>query len=233
MVRSTQQLTLDITTWQGDGFDTFYPGVNLQLCQSLAQLTDSLTSGYYYLWGGAGSGKSHLLKAVCQKFNQAGRSGAYLDGCTLSDFTSENLNGLQRMDVVCMDNVQGVAGNVLCEEGVFHLYNGLRESGGALVVSGNVAPRLLPIELADLKSRLSSGEVYHLQPLNDKEKLDVLVTGARKRGFSLEPDVGEYIIQRSARDMRTLLGVLETLDEHSLSEHRLITVPFVKKVLDW
>jgi len=45
--------------------------------------------------------------------------------------------------------------------------------------------------------------------------------------------VAAFILQRSSRDMLSLQQVLQRLDQQSLSQQRLITLPFVKQVMGW
>ena len=49
----------------------------------------------------------------------------------------------------------------------------------------------------------------------------------------LAPDVLNYIFQRHARDLQSLLEVLDRLDELSLAEKRRLTIPFVRQMMGW
>ena len=76
-------------------------------------------------------------------------------------------------------------------------------------------------------------EVYHLQPLNDTEKARALRWLARQRGFHLSEELVAFIMARSDRTMAALKQVIERLDELSLQQKRVVTIPFVKKVMGW
>ena len=143
------------------------------------------------------------------------------------------LEGLERADLVCLDDVDALAGAQEWEQAVFALYNGLREHGGRLLAAGPVPPAALPLELEDLRTRLAWGLVYQLQPLDDEDKLRGLQQRARERGLELPDAVARYLLQRCRRDMASLLHCLDELDRASLAAQRRLTIPFVKEVMAW
>ena len=85
--------------------------------------------------------------------------------------------------------------------------------------------------MPDLASRLDWGRVVGLLPLDDADKLRALQLRAQLRGLSLSDDVGRYLLQHLARDMRSLCHALERLDRASLVAQRRLTLPFIKQVL--
>jgi len=89
------------------------------------------------------------------------------------------------------------------------------------------------VQLPDLSSRLKSGLLLNLVSLSDSEKEDLLRDLAIQKGLRLEEEVSSYIIKRSGRNLSELVGILDTLDKASLVENRKLTVPFVKKILQW
>ncbi|HWP94854.1 MAG TPA: DnaA/Hda family protein, partial [Gammaproteobacteria bacterium] len=102
---------------------------------------------------------------------------------------------------------------------------------GRLLVTAHVAPAALRLGLADLRTRLGWGLVFHLRPLDDEGKLAALRLRAERRGFELPEETARYLLSRFQRDMRTLCGLLEALDTASLAAQRRLTIPFVKSVL--
>nr|MCU0811455.1 DnaA regulatory inactivator Hda [Thiobacillaceae bacterium] len=54
---------------------------------------------------------------------------------------------------------------------------------------------------------------------------------AETLGFRLDPQVADYLLVHTARDMQSLLGVLEALDRHSLETQRPITLPLLRQLL--
>ncbi|OUS29243.1 DnaA regulatory inactivator Hda [Gammaproteobacteria bacterium 45_16_T64] len=228
-----QQLTLSLGRKPRRDFDGFVVGGNAQLVAGLKALPGTNDRGFYFVWGEQGCGKSHLLQAQCQLTTLYKKRCIYLEAEQLMEFGPEVLDGMEHFDLVCVDDMDELIKQPGWEVGMFHFYNKLFDTNSSLLVSAKVAPRMLDITLADLKSRLCSGETYQITRLTDEAKVELMVSSAYKRGFQLTPDVAEYIIQRSTRDVSSLEAILDQLDALSLSEQRLITVPFVKKALGW
>jgi len=88
----------------------------------------------------------------------------------------------------------------------------------------------LPL-MPELRTRLGWGLVFQLQPLDDAEKRTALQRHAETLGFQLDPQVADYLLTRGARDMQSLLGVLEALDRFSLETRRPITLPLARQLL--
>jgi len=220
------QLPLRIGLRDGATLANFLAGPNAAAVAAL----ESADEPFLYLWGGAGTGKSHLLQALCHQFSAAGGAPVYLP---LSDgaLAPELCEGLEAMPLVCLDDVQAVAGNPEWETALFHFYNRIREAGGRLVVAGTAPPGQLGVSLPDLRSRLGWGPVFHLQPLSDDEKIEALSLRARARGIELSADVARYLMRRYRRDTHGLFELLDQLDRASLAAQRRLTIPFVRELL--
>nr|WP_277608588.1 DnaA regulatory inactivator Hda [Microbulbifer elongatus] len=186
-----------------------------------------------YLWGEPGSGVTHLLQSACQVAEASGRSFQYLPLSDLIDNDPEAIvEGLECLDLVCIDDLQQIEGRTDWQTALFHLYNRLRDSGKQLLLGARQSPRNLPLTLADLKSRLQWGLTFQLHPLSDNDKVAALVRRSKLRGFDLPEDVALYILHRAPRNTRALFTLLEQLDRASLQAQRKITIPFVKQVLN-
>lgn len=184
-----------------------------------------------YLYGPPGTGKSHLLQACC---HVAGAETLYLPLAQLREYPpSEVLQGVERLDRVCLDDIHTVLGDPDWEMALFNLYNSAQQRGSRLLLAADAPPRALPVALADLRSRLSWGIVYQLLEGDDDDKSAILQFRAMRRGLSLSPGVASFIVSRAPRAMEQLLAVLDTLDEASLAEQRALSIPFVKHALGW
>ena len=128
--------------------------------------------------------------------------------------------------------MQAVIGNAEWEVAIFDLINRVRETGRTLLImSADQSPANLPVQLPDLASRLTWGEVYQLTPLNDHQKIEVLQKAAYQRGIELPDETANFLFKRLERDMKTLFNALEKLDQASLQAQRKLTIPFVKEIL--
>lgn len=227
---AVEQLTLNVQLRDSAHFDNFFvTPKNATAVDFLQAFLKSNQANYAYLWGKSGAGRSHLLQACCYRAEQLNLVTAYLP---MSDQLSpEMLENLEYSDIVCIDDIDLIAGKREWEEGLFHFFNRIKMTGKHLLISGKCAPRELAMNLADLQSRLTSGVIFQLSELSDAEKLTALQLRSKNRGLQLPDEVGEFLIRRWTRDMHGLFGALDKLDHASLAEQRKLTVPFVKQVL--
>lgn len=213
------QLLLNIAPEWAPTLDNFVVGRNVELLSALRHaLAGASSERCFYLWGEAGCGKSHLLQAAAGQARAAGQSAICL--CRAVP---------QAAQVVAVDDVEALDEAAQVE--LFALYNRQRDSGGMLLVSGSQAPAHLKLR-DDLRTRLGWGLVYQVHALNDAEKARALEQHAQARGFGLPPEVTHYLLRHGRRDLPSLLGVLDALDERCLRLKRLPTVPLLKEVME-
>jgi DnaA-homolog protein len=224
-----RQLPLGVRIPDRAVFASFLAGPNRQACEHAARLAAG-ERGVLWLCGPPGSGKSHLLQAICGAPGSAG-TAAYLPLAQLAAFGPEILEGLPGLDCVCIDDVDGIAGLPVWERALFALYRSLEERGAGLALAAAAPPALLRWTLADLGSRLGAAAVYQLRPLDEDEQRAALQLRARVRGFELPDETARWLQRRLPRDMRTLYELLDALDEEALVAQRRLTVPFIREVL--
>jgi len=214
------QLLLGIAPQWVPTLDNFVIGRNLELHAALRHaLSSSGGERGIYLWGEADSGKSHMLQAVVERAKANGQSAIYCGGAVP-----------EAAQVVAVDDVETLDASAQIE--LFALYNRLRESGGMLLVSGNLAPAHLNLR-DDLRTRLGWGLVYQVHGLNDEEKSQALQRHAQARGFELPIEVTQYLLRHGRRDLPYLLGILDELDAHCLRlKKRAATVPLLKEIMN-
>lgn len=202
------------------------------------QLFDVLTSTFpsvqlIYLWGAEGSGRSHLLQALCHRYAESGASALYLPLLSRHDFAPQILEHSHALSVICVDDLDAVATDSVWQEAMFHCFNEAAESNVLFVVTASRAPRDLDLSLADLRSRMQKGLIFQLQAADDGFKKQILQHRANSRGISLSDQVCDYILQRADRSLAGLIAVLERLDSESFQRQRRLTVPLVKDVMGW
>ena len=214
----TQQLLLDIAPDWLPTLDNFVAGRNVELLSALRHaLVGTANERCFYLWGEAGSGKSHLLQAVAGQARALGQLAAYARSAVP-----------EAVPVVAIDDVEAL--DDAAQIALFDLYNRLRESGGMLLVSGTVAPAHLHLR-DDLRTRLGWGLVYQVHGLSDDEKAQALERHAEARGLILPHEVTQYLLRHGRRDLPALLATLDALDAHCLRLKRGASVPLLKEVM--
>lgn len=232
MQQLSAQLTLGLSLKDEATFDNFYLGKNAEIIAELKKTVGGQGERIIYLCGSRGQGLSHLLQACCHEAHKKHLSSVYLPLAHLSTLKPDVLMGLESLSLVCLDDLQMIAGLPAWEEAVFHLYNRIYDAGGRLIIAAHDLPKSIQLKLPDLISRLAWGIVYQLHPLSDEEKLSALTMRANRRGITLSEEVGKYLLTHCPRHMGTLFAALEALDKASLAAQRRLTIPFVKEVLE-
>lgn len=230
------QLPLGIKLRDEATFANYFHGPNDAVVAAVADFADlqrEPQDNCLLLWGPEGSGRSHLLQAACHAVADADGSAMYLPLDELADESPTLLDGMESVELLCLDQLDAVVGRADWEEALFHLYNRLREQGGRLLIAASAAPRALGLALPDLASRLGWGLVFQLQALDDQGKQEVLKLRAAQRGLQLSDEVARYILSRGARGMVELFAALERLDQASLQAQHRLTIPFVKREMGW
>lgn len=186
-----------------------------------------------YLWGGAGSGVSHLLQAACHQALARGLSAQYLPLAEFLDYPADAvLEGLDQLALICLDHIDMIAGHRTWELAVFRLFNQAREQSVRLLLGAAAPPRELGVQLEDLTSRFGWGPVFHLPMPGDEEKRRILQFRAARLGLELREEVLSYLLNRFERSLSSLLERLTVLDKASLQRQRKITIPFIRELFD-
>ncbi len=222
------QLVLPLRLADHAVFASFLDHGNETLVATLAGLSGGESGQGCWLWGATATGKTHLLQAVC---DQAGDRSVYLPLDMLVEAGPGILEGLASRGLVCIDDIDLVAGQEAWEIELFNLFNDLQEAGGQLIVSASAAPRESGIVLADLASRMSRLPVFQVRELDEQQRVAALQLRAKHRGLELPGETAAYMLKRSRRDMASLYGLLDKLDLEALRAQRRLTIPFVRDVL--
>jgi len=182
---------------------------------------DAWRSGVLVLSGPAGSGKSHLAHVF------AAKSGASIHsyGALTDELVEQLAAGPSRVVVEGAD----MAGE---ETRLFHLFNAVRQSGGRLLITGRSPPRLWPVALPDLKSRLTAAPAVAIEAPDDAMMEAVVVKMFADRQVSVPPDTVSYALKRMPRSFAAARLLVEEADRLALAEKRAVTVPLIRAVLE-
>lgn len=223
------QLALPLQLADHAVFASFLPVGNETAVAVLRELAAGDGGNGCWLWGAQSTGKTHLLQAVC---GEAGDQSVYVPLGLLGDADPAVLDGLARRRLICLDDIDQIAGKAGWEYALFTLCNQVVESCGRMIVAAQSAPRAAGFDLADLRSRLTALPTFQLHSLDDDATRQALKLRAGHRGLDLPDETAQFLLNRSRRDMASLYELLDKLDDEALRAQRRLTIPFVKQVLD-
>ncbi len=212
-----KQLALELASPPAPTLDNFVVGANAEVVAALRMLVRGEGGErFVYLWGAAGSGRTHLLCATLHALQAAGKTvHAGFDGVGADD--ALGFDGVEQLDAP--DQVK-----------LFNIYNELKDGSGVLLVTGPLPPARLALR-PDLLTRLAWGLVYEVQALSEDDRRAAIFDYARSRGFAMPPEVADYLLARVPRDLSSLRALVDTLDRLSLERKRAVTVPLAREVL--
>ena len=220
-----QQIPLAIGPETLPTFDSFLPGPNAAAHEHLRGLAlpTSMPVAPVYLWGPAGSGKTHLLRALAHQRQQAGQRVGWFNA---GDAVPWPLAA--HWSLVVIDRCEAL--DEAAQHAAFTLF--VEAAGQGVQIAG--AGRLPPVDLPlrdDLRTRLGWGHVFALQPLAEAETRAALRREADHRGIFLSDDVMDHLLTHFERDLGSLMSLLDRLDRFSLARSRAITVPLLRTML--
>ncbi len=208
-----RQLILDLRPDALPDFDNYLPGSNAEPLAVLREHAAGLQpEPVVYLWGEAGTGKSHLLAAW----------SALTHAHVSTPLPEPPVPWLAVDDADRLDAEDQVR--------LFNLVNAAREGTGKVLACGSAPPAQLALR-ADLATRLAQGLVFRLNPLSDADKVAAINIRAEARGLRLGEEVVRYLLTHSRRDLPNLLAMVDALDTHSLSRKRPVSIPLLKELL--
>ena len=215
-----------------DSFVTESAATAISLNQFQKSLQQSSASAFY-LQGGPGVGKTHLLQAACRFKANRHESAVYLP---LNDsrlpLIADSLNGLDQTDLVCIDDIDVKIASVDWQKALANLLIKSQTSGNVVVFSGQDSFLNWPVQLTELNSALVSVLTLQIPALSKGESLvDALQRHAQKRGFELPLEVGNFLVKKFSAEISELMAVLHLLEQATLAEKRRLTLPFVKDYL--
>ena len=222
-----QQLLLDIHPAQIPSLDNFVVGENAQLIAHLNALSDNDTFDQIYLWGTAGSGRSHLLRGALARAQEKQRPVAWVDVAMLDDTLPAAPGSL-----IIIDDVEALSAEAQIT--LFRTFNAARLTGLALLLAGSEPPLRLALR-EDLRTRIGATLVYEVKPLSERDKAAALSQHARERGMSIDQalidSLIDYLLRHGRRDLPSLLAVLDLLNLASLEQKRPLTLPLLREVM--
>ena len=223
-----RQIPLGVSLSEYMTFETFYLGPNKSVVDSLRDEKNQLI----WLAGLEGFGKTHLLHAFLNSHEHENKKVLYLPMSESQDFTPDILDNLAQYDLVAIDDIENIIGDMTWEEQLLKFYEDSYSTRNKILITANDTPKGLNFLLPDLSSRFNLALIERLRPMNEDEMIKAILIHSKARGFDLPEDSAKYLINRVPRDVSVLIDMIKLLDYESLSMQRKLTIPFIKTVLD-
>ncbi len=227
-----QQLPLTFEPRERFTFNAFIAGHNQLVVDLVRKMASGEGESQILIWAERGNGKSHLLQAACNLASHSRMTACYLPAKEIIDGSVHIFDGLEQLDLVCIDDIDAIMQSGEWEEALFDLINRIRDAGKRVLLAADRSPETSAIDLPDLRSRLSWGPVFHLRDLDDRDKITAMQKRAQQSGLVMTNPVANYLLTHYPRDLFDLFERLDHLDKASMAMQRRLTIPFIKSVLE-
>lgn len=213
-------------------FEHFVVGPGNRLAHAAARaVADRPGRAYnpFFVHGGVGLGKSHLLQAICLELIET-RPGLRIFYTCCEDFTSRFIESVKAgkmsefhkqfrdVDALVIDDIHFLASRERTQEEFFHTFNALYQADKQIILSSDAPPEEIPDLEARLLSRFKWGLVAEVEAPSFETRIEIIKEKCRLWGMELDQGVAEFIAAREQTNIRELEGDLNTLQACALTE---------------
>lgn len=205
--------------------DNFIVGSNNDLAVAAAKsIIDAPGTRFnpFFLYGGPGLGKTHLVQAIGNALLKKDSSLKILYIPTsefYNDFIVAVRNGkgdefhkrFQKLDCLILDDFQQIIGKEKSQDEFFNIFNTLYQLNKQIIVTSDRLPSQIETLDPRLSSRLAQGGAYDLQLPKFEDKCAILRAKADLAGVDIEDEAIEYIAENINTNIRDLEGELSKI----------------------
>jgi chromosomal replication initiator protein len=196
----------------------------------------------FYIYGGVGLGKTHLMNAIGHYILKKSPSAKLLY-ITTEKFMNELINYLQHgkilefrkkyrsVDILLIDDIQFLSGRERTKEEFFHTFNHLYDAQKQIVISSDCPPREIPNLEERLLSRFEWGLIADLKPPDLETRIAILYKKAELENVKLSEDVALYIANKVQSNIRELEGCLRRVIAYASLKGTKICLDLAKEAL--
>ena len=224
-------------------FDNFMVGGSNQFAYAAVKSVSENPGKVYnplFIYGGVGLGKTHLMQAAGNVFQNQGKVVIYITlEQFLNDFTRhlrnksmENFRQKYRhCDILLVDDIQFLSSKELLQEEFFHTFEALRGVGKQIILTADKHPKKIGGLEDRLQSRFEWGLVADIQPPELETKIAIIKKKCEINKVHLSEDIINYIATVIDSNVREIEGILSKLHAYSQLMHVDIDLEFTKNVL--
>ncbi|MEX1119925.1 MAG: chromosomal replication initiator protein DnaA [Terrimicrobiaceae bacterium] len=226
-------------------FETFVVGANSQFAHSAAVAVakaPARTYNPFFVYGGSGLGKTHLLQAIGH-YVLAHNKSARVVYLSSEQFTNEFIDAIRngslvkfrkkyrQADILMIDDIQFLAGKDRSQEEFFHTFNTLHDGHKQIVLSSDRPASEIEKLEQRLVSRFEWGMTAELQPPDMETRMAILQKKAEGMNITLEPWVFDFLADRIRNNVRRLEGALMRVASYKSLSDRELTRDVIENLL--
>ena len=227
-------------------FENFVEGKSNQLAravgQKLALAPGEPTANPFFLYGGTGLGKTHLLHAIGNGI-LANKPNARVLYIHANNFMQHMVKAMRdnkmdqfkkfyrSLDALLVDDIQFFAEKEKTQEEFFHIFNSLFETSRQIILTSDRYPKEIEKIEERLKSRFGWGLTTAIEPPDLETRVAILLKKAEEHHMDLPEEVAFFIAQRLRTNVRELEGALNRVKAMQDFKGGHIDIDFVRDTL--
>lgn len=229
-----------------NNFESFVVGPGNRLAHAAALAVAAKPGRAYnpfFIHGGVGLGKTHLLHAICQSLlkSQPGLRLCYISCNAFMDLFHEAVragrmtdfrNRFRTADVLVIDDIHFLSKHEQTQEEFFHTFNALYQVGKQVILSSDAPPSEIPDLEERLTSRFSAGLVARIERPCFETRVSIVRAKAALHGVELPEDVPSYVAAKIDTNIRELEGALTRIRGLAMATGQPISLELAKQALD-
>ena len=226
-------------------FDHFVTGTGNRFAHAAALSVAETPAKSYnplFIYGDAGLGKTHLLRAIESYVNThyPHFSVRYVSTETfLNEFvdairqntTIQFKRRYREIDVLLVDDIQFVEGKEGLQEEFFHTFNTLHQANRQIVLTCDRPPDSIPTLEDRLRSRFKMGLITDIQPPDVETRLAILHKKAENAKGDIPHETLMFIAERVTDNIRELEGALIRVTAYSNLTGEQLSIDLCQRVL--
>ena len=224
-------------------FDNFMVGGSNQFAYAAVKSVSENAGKVYnplFIYGGVGLGKTHLMQAAGNVFQNQGKTVIYT---TVEQFLNDFIRHVRnktmerfqekyrKCDVLLIDDIQFLSNKEGIQEEFFHTFEALKGAGKQIILTADKHPKKIGGLEARLQSRFEWGLVADIQPPELETKIAIIEKKCEINKVKLSKDIVNYIATVIDSNVREIEGILSKLHAYSQLMHVDIDLAFTKNVL--
>ena len=223
--------------------DNFVVGESNQFAYTVARsIAEQPAIQYnpFFIYGGVGLGKTHLLQAIGNYLLHTGKNVIYL---TLEEFTNIFISHIRThamerfrdvfrsCDLLLIDDIQFLGGKEKTQDEFFHTFNKLHSDGKQIVLTSDVPPKKIIGLEERLTSRFEWGLMAGILAPNFEMKVSIIQKKCEMNKVHLNQDIIHYIATHLGDNIREIEGVIIKIHALSTLLQQKVTLDFVKNAI--
>lgn len=224
-------------------FDNFMVGGSNQFAYAAVKNVSENAGNVYnplFIYGGVGLGKTHLMQAAGNVFENQGKTVIYT---TVEQFLNDFIRHVRnktmdrfqekyrKCDVLLIDDIQFLSNKEGIQEEFFHTFEALKGDGKQIILTADKHPKKIGGLEKRLQSRFEWGLVADIQPPELETKIAIIKNKSEINKVKLTSDIVNYIATVIDNNVREIEGILSKLHAYSQLMHVDIDLKFTKSVL--